>query len=62
MARSDGDISARGMQVVYALRRPLLELANEFPTEATKYFLELLEECYLEGTGYGPSWMFIGVC
>ena len=50
MARSDGDISARGMQVVYALRRPLLELANEFPTEATKYFLELLEECSLEGT------------
>eukprot|EP00438_Fugacium_kawagutii_P031550 Skav227282 [mRNA] locus=scaffold4796:13711:23184:+ [translate_table: standard] len=45
MARSDGDISARGMQVVYALRRPLLELANEFPEEATKYFLELLQEC-----------------
>lgn len=44
MARSDGDISARGMQVVYALRRPLLELANEFPSEATKYFLELLED------------------
>lgn len=33
-----------GRQVVYALRRPLLELANEFPEEATKYFLELLQE------------------
>ncbi len=44
MARSDGDISARGMTIVYALRRPLLELANEFAEEATTYFMELLQD------------------
>ena len=44
MARSDGDISARGMSVVYALRVPLLEMANEFPQEVTDYFLGLLQD------------------
>eukprot|EP00434_Breviolum_minutum_P011972 symbB.v1.2.010556.t1/scaffold694.1/size172116/19 len=44
MARNDGDISARGMTIVYALRRPLLELANEFAEEATTYFMELLQD------------------
>lgn len=44
MARSDGDISATGMRTAYALRGPLLDLANEFPEDATSYFLELLQD------------------
>ncbi|CAE7758442.1 NOP14 [Symbiodinium necroappetens] len=42
IARSDGDVSSRGMTIVFALRRPILELAGEYPQEVTDYFLELL--------------------
>ena len=44
VARSDGDISAVGMALVYGLQRPLLEMANEHPEAATNYFLELLKD------------------
>eukprot|EP00931_Biecheleriopsis_adriatica_P049410 TRINITY_DN28584_c0_g1_i1.p1 TRINITY_DN28584_c0_g1~~TRINITY_DN28584_c0_g1_i1.p1 ORF type:complete len:821 (+),score=288.13 TRINITY_DN28584_c0_g1_i1:51-2513(+) len=43
LARSDGDLSARGMTVVYALRQPLLEMANAHPEEATQYFSAKLQ-------------------
>ena len=31
------------MTIVFALRRPILELAGEYPQEVTDYFLELLK-------------------
>lgn len=43
LSRSDGDISSRGMTLVYALRRPLLELAREHTEEASTYFSEKLK-------------------
>jgi len=38
LARSDGDISARGMEIMYALRTPLLELASAHPEETHAFF------------------------
>jgi len=43
ISRSDGDISARGLALVHALRQPLLELALEHPEEAKTYFSAKLE-------------------
>eukprot|EP00928_Gymnodinium_smaydae_P093087 TRINITY_DN770_c0_g8_i1.p1 TRINITY_DN770_c0_g8~~TRINITY_DN770_c0_g8_i1.p1 ORF type:complete len:826 (-),score=245.29 TRINITY_DN770_c0_g8_i1:115-2592(-) len=42
LAREDGDISARGMQVLYALRPVLLELSGEYPDEACSFFAQRL--------------------
>eukprot|EP00930_Biecheleria_cincta_P049401 TRINITY_DN34611_c0_g1_i1.p1 TRINITY_DN34611_c0_g1~~TRINITY_DN34611_c0_g1_i1.p1 ORF type:complete len:806 (+),score=195.64 TRINITY_DN34611_c0_g1_i1:86-2503(+) len=42
LSRIDGDISARGMTLVYALRRPLLELAREHTEDASTFFTERL--------------------
>jgi len=42
VARSDGDLSARGMQVLYALRPLLVEMAREHPDDAHRFFKERL--------------------
>merc|ERR1719181_2227626 len=36
--REDGDLSAKGLQILYALRPQLVELAREHPEEAHGYF------------------------
>eukprot|EP00971_Amphidinium_carterae_P314539 6251953-Amphidinium_carterae.1 len=43
VGRSDGDVSARGLHVLYALRQPLVQLAAEFPERAHQYFASRLE-------------------
>ena len=43
MSRSDGDVSSRGMMIMHALRRPILELAGDHPQEVSDYFVELLK-------------------
>lgn len=42
VARSDGDLSSRGMQVLYALRPLLMELAREHPDDSHTFFRERL--------------------
>eukprot|EP00927_Polykrikos_kofoidii_P007155 TRINITY_DN12908_c0_g1_i1.p1 TRINITY_DN12908_c0_g1~~TRINITY_DN12908_c0_g1_i1.p1 ORF type:complete len:867 (+),score=182.09 TRINITY_DN12908_c0_g1_i1:64-2664(+) len=43
VAREDGDVSARGMELFYALRPIVVELAGEHPQEAYDFFGERLK-------------------